>query len=233
MARRIVLALALIAGAWLVVGGSSTVDAQPAPATATQIKLYMPWEPSFTPKLRPTISVRGETTFEGNPMASSASCQSGAITTQRPDAWRCVTADPCFAPSVNGGSQVACASNPWSNEVQILNLTRPITRETSQCFSAAGGCTDGRVKMDFTTAPWALELTNGIRCVKATGTLSGFADITFLWYCQMADGQNAGSAGSFPGADANLDRSAPLWTVFYVGETSYVVEEVGVLVAWY
>src|SRR3954449_2249291 len=73
--------------AWL----PGAVHAQ-QPDAATEIKIFVPISPDGT--LNPALSVRSRDSFP-----PPFTCQAGSITTQRPDAWRCGTDDPCFSPA--------------------------------------------------------------------------------------------------------------------------------------
>jgi len=188
------------------------------------------------PALQPGLTVRAEVPADapdGPP--GGTTCDGAAISTQRPDAWRCNTVDPCFAPSALGGDVVACATDPWSDSVLLMHLASPITPDTNQCPTGAQPCVRNRLPFDFTTLPWALELTNGARCtLKARGTLVEIGGVLLSWLCETADGMGAAAGGSPASTVRNaVDRSAPLWTVFYLGPSSHALEEVGVLVAWY
>ena len=77
------------------------------------------------------------------------------------------------------------------------------------------------------------ELANGARCVMFTGTRSGVAGITFTHGCQNADGTPGGFIGSVPGAPGGVNRDQPLWWVFYVAPNGNVLQQTGVLTAWY
>src|SRR5262245_21250772 len=112
MTRRPWLLLSLLLGCLLPAALPGVARAQTV--TVTQVKVFAPWGPGLMPQLNPNVTVTARETLEGNPSINGASCQSGAITTSRPDAWRCVTADPCFTPSLIGGDQIFCSTTPWS-----------------------------------------------------------------------------------------------------------------------
>src|SRR5262249_53898820 len=151
-----------------------------------------------------------------------------------PDAWRCVTADPCFTPSLIGGDQVFCTTTPWSGEGVLITLTAPITRDTVQCMGGPT-CQSGRNQLNFSSPPWALELQNGARCVKAAGTLSGVGPLTLLYNCGSPAGQPGGAVALYPemGSSGGVDRSSPLWKVLFLPSDGFAFEQMGVLVAWY
>src|SRR3712207_1107294 len=165
---RPVIASALLAVMLLVaVAAASRPDraaAQPLDyPRATEVKLFVPWMPNG--RLNPPVTVTGREMFMGNPNLES-DCQTGSISTQRPDAWRCGTADPCFAPTLFSATEVACATAPWNNEVVVLTLGRPLPGP-EQCSAAPTNCPR---ELDLDSPPWALELANGARCRAFTGT---------------------------------------------------------------
>ncbi len=195
------------------------LQAQEARAT-TQIKFFLPWQPDGT--LNPALQVQGRERFP-----PPFGCQSGGAG-QRPDSWRCGTADPCYAsPPFAAQTTVACATSPWSSEVVLLELQTPL-RTVEECRTPPL-C---RLPVDLTSPPWALELANGARCTQFGGTLPIVEAMRFLYGCGRADGSPAGLAGG-PTATDEVDRSQPLWRVFFLGEGSYVIEQVAVPVAWY
>ena len=218
------LSLMLLVGTLAFAGRAGGVAAQSAAGgtTATEIKIFAPWQPDGT--LNPQLQVSSRDSFP------DLSCQSQAISTARPDAWRCGTDDPCFVPypATPEGSPVtlACANRgPWSGSVQLLTVNSPL-RSADACQTAPR-C---REQLDLSTNPWALELANGVRCTLMTGTISTVAGVGMAYGCANQDGTPAGSAGS---PTQGLDRSQPVWQVFYQGPSDYVVTQTAVLVAWY
>ena len=187
---------------------------------ATEIKLFVPWLPNGT--LNPAINVTGREMFMGNPNLES-DCQSGSISTQRPDAWRCITADPCFAPTLFSATEVACSTAPWDNQVVILTLSRPLPGP-EQCSATPTNCPR---QLDLDSPPWALELANGARCRAFTGTISTAAGLSLIYGCE---------GGGFVGVASRsepFDKTLPLWRAFYLPENGTVIEQVDVLVVWH
>ena len=190
------------------------VQAEPGPGAETVIKLYAPFGEGTT--LNPALQIRGR--------EAVGQCQAGAIRTTRPDAWRCETADPCFVP-FSGGDQstLACVPDPWTTAVVLITPAAPL-RDQQDC-EVPPTC---RRPLDLTRPPWALELANGVRCVLATGAVSpGVAGLGAAYSCATPDGALAGTGQGQP------DRSHARWRLFYLPEGAYVVEQTGVLVAWY
>ena len=83
-------------------------------------------------------------------------CVGGARSSARPDAWRCFIdnyfADPCFSPS-SRSRLVVCPNDPWSRNVRIVELSRPLPAVRKRPVRAF--------------APWAVWTLNGKRCVIA------------------------------------------------------------------
>ena len=190
------------------------------PSAVTQIKLLAPWLPNGT--LNPGVTVTGREMFTGNPNLPS-DCQAGAITTQRPDGWRCGIADPCFAPPFGDRTVVACAGAPWRSEVSLLTLSRPLP-SPEQCRMTPNECPRD---LDLTSQPWAVELANGARCTAFTGTRAFVAGMIITHGC------DDGGGIANPGPQLTLDKTLPLWRAFYLPRDGFVIEQVDVLVVWY
>ena len=89
-------------------------------------------------------------------------CTHGSDVAKRWDAWSCVARgrvhDPCFSNDQNPQSPVvACAVSPWS-KVTVIELTRTLPQDVANVVG------DPR-----THTPWALQLTDGTRCVHLLG----------------------------------------------------------------
>lgn len=184
---------------------------------ATQTKFFVPWQGNM---LNPALTVRSRENFMGNPILSS-DCQAGAITTERPDAWRCGTADPCFAPFFGDRTTVACSSAPWSGEVVVLTLSRPLPT-AEQCSATPTECPR---PLDLTSPPWAVELANGAKCTALTGTRTPVAGMITAYGCDDGGGIAAPD-------EATFDKTLPLWRAFYMARDAYTIEQVEVLTVW-
>jgi hypothetical protein len=221
MTQRGYLAVLMLIAVLALATGAHDARAQQA-ATATQIKIFAPWNSDGS--LNTNLKVRSRDSFP-----PPFSCQTGSIATKRPDAWRCGTDDPCFAPpmALPGDQSVtlACATAPWAGNVQLLTLQTPLGG-TNDCGPGAG-C---RPPLDLSGNPWAIELANGVRCTVFTGTISSIGGVGMTYGCANVDGSPAGSAGT---ATAGLDRGQPVWRAFYQSPGDYSLQQVGVLVAWY
>ena len=70
--------------------------------------------------------------------------------------------------------------------------------------------------------PWALELANGQHCTLFTGATAPIAGMRINYGC--------------PGGlvvVGDVDRSLPVWRVFWQGEKSISLDQTEVVVAWY
>ena len=81
-------------------------------------------------------------------------CASSARSTPRADAWRCFAdqhwIDPCFS-ATSRSRTVVCPLDPWSKNVRLVELTRPLPRASRRPAR--------------TNAPWGVWTANAKRCV--------------------------------------------------------------------
>jgi hypothetical protein len=178
--------------------------ADPAPVTRTQIKLLTPFGPAG---LRIGMAVTEK--VDGNCFAASAASPS------RPDAWRCSSGngilDPCYQRIMGNEKELACpVGGPWPANVVLLTVTQPLPSEPRKEMRRED------------TLPWALELGNGQRCSLFTGATAPVAGMRI----------NYGCPGGFQ-VVGDIDRSQPVWRVFFQGEKSIALEQVDVAVAWH
>jgi len=195
----------VIAGVVLLTSASAIAQTESFPVQRTLIRIFMPFDAGT---INPSLSGT-------RPVAGSCMSQSAASPT-RPDAWRCSAGnaihDPCFE-NVTGPSPkvLACAAQPWGGEIFLMNLDKPLP-------SAAH-----KPQFDLKSGmPWALELGNGQRCVILTGATAPVVGMRINYGCDTG-AQVAG----------DVDRSLPMWKVFYQGEKSISLNQVDVLTAWY
>jgi hypothetical protein len=140
---------------------------------------------------------------------------SSAASPTRPDAWRCSAGnsilDPCYQRIMGDEKQLACpVEGPWSQKVILLTLTDAVPSEPHKETSRE------------TTLPWAMELGNGQRCSLFTGATAPVAGMRI----------NYGCSGGFQ-VVGDIDRSRPLWHVFFQTENASALEQVDIAVAWY
>jgi hypothetical protein len=138
-----------------------------------------------------------------------------AASATRPDAWRCsagnAVMDPCYQRIMGDEKQLACpVGGPWGANAVLLTLTEPLPADHFK-----------EVNRD-STLPWALELANGQRCSLFTGATAPVAGMRI----------NYGCPGGFT-VVGDVDRSQPVWRVFFQGEKSIALEQVDVAVAWF
>jgi hypothetical protein len=173
----------------------------PSVQAATQVKLFAPIGPQGL-----NAGLTASQTLTGTCFGGSAKDPG------RSDAWRCspdsTIYDPCFTDPSNPGS-LACAINPWSASVVMLQLSRPLPTQF-QNSDATG-----------TALPWALELTNGQHCLILGGATVTIAGMRLNYGCP------AGSVAGDP------DRTASFWKVFYQAGSASQLSQVNVAVAWY
>jgi hypothetical protein len=138
-----------------------------------------------------------------------------AASPTRPDAWRCnagnAILDPCYQRILGDEKQLACpVEGPWSQKIVLLTLTDSLANEPRK-----------EIPRD-STLPWAIELANGKHCSLFTGATAPVAGMRI----------NYGCPGGFQ-VVGDIDRSSPVWRVFFQAESASVLEQVEVAVAWY
>jgi hypothetical protein len=175
-----------------------------SPQPRTQIKLLTPFGPNgLSIGMAVTEKVTG-------------SCFTGSLASpSRPDAWRCSSGngllDPCYQRILGDEKQLACpVGGPWPANVALLTLDKPLPTEPRKELSRDSAL------------PWALELANGQRCTLMTGAMPPVAGMRI----------NYGCPGGFQ-VVGDIDRSSPVWRVFFQGQKSIALEQVDVNVAWF
>ncbi|HLJ58772.1 MAG TPA: hypothetical protein VKZ50_03475 [bacterium] len=194
--------VAVFSSVLVLTGTPEMLRAQQAP-DATVIRLYAPFAPGA---VRPGVEVSGRVT--GECFAASLADQS------RADAWRCMSAnrilDPCFQGFEGSKIMLACPENPWSPRVTLLVPSKVPPRAQANRPGIGQGL------------PWALELTNGTRCVFLTGATSAVAGMRV----------NYGCVGG-PSVVGELDRTLPQWRAFVDPGKGVTVQMQGLAVVWY
>ena len=170
----------------------------------TQIKLLTPFGPNGL-----SIGMAVTEKVSGKCFAASLASSS------RPDAWRCSSGngllDPCYQRILGDEKQLACpVGGPWPANVVLLTLNQPLPTEPRKEVPRAD------------VLPWALELANGQRCTLFTGATAPVAGMRI----------NYGCPGGFL-VVGDIDRSQPVWRVFFQGEKAIALEQVDVAVAWF
>lgn len=174
------------------------------PVTRTRIKLMTPWVPAG-------LSIGLAVTQQVNGSCFTRSLASPS----RPDAWRCMAGngimDPCYQRIMGDEKQLACpVLGPWPANVALLTLAQTLPQE------------DRKEPSRDSVLPWALELANGQKCTQFTGATAPVAGMRI----------NYGCPGGFT-VVGDIDRSEPVWRVFFQGEKSIALEQVDVAVAWF
>jgi hypothetical protein len=198
------LSTTLLLGCVLSLAGQGAFAQQTAPPLQTRIKLLTPWQP-------PGLSIGLAVTQQVNGTCFTRSLASPS----RPDAWRCMAGnglmDPCYQRIMGDEKQLACpVGGPWPANVVLLTLTQPLPQE------------DRKEPSRDSVLPWALELVNGQKCTQFTGATAPVAGMRI----------NYGCPGGFT-VVGDIDRSQPIWHVFFQGEKSIALEQVDVAVAWF
>jgi hypothetical protein len=204
MYAKTVAALVMIA---FLMPGSFSLANDPVCSPATQIKLITPFQ-SGNLGIGFAVTARGD----GECFARSAAVPG------RPDAWRCSIGnaihDPCLQNVLGDPKVLACPDTPWSANVSLLTLARPLPTDSP--------VDDARKAPLKDTMPWALEMTNGRRCTLFSGATAPIAGMRI----------NYGCPGGFI-AVGEIDRSRPVWRIFFQGEKSISLELADIAVAWY
>lgn len=138
--------------------------------------------------------------------------------TGRDDAWRCVTEgragtyDPCFKNVFREG-QLLCVNSPWAASGVAIDLEEPLP--------------DVGVMSTADLSPWAVETTNGARCVRSLGAAVQVGNVAFSYTCSTGDPL---APRGFLSEEFNSKE--PVWTTFLAKGAGRTVEEVEILVAW-
>jgi hypothetical protein len=174
----------------------------------TQIRVVTPFG---YPGENPNADIKITQTLTG-------SCWTASIVNPRADAWRCSVGnqilDPCF--SNLSDNKAVCMKMPWENSGILLNLSKTLPKRS------------GRSENFWQKDPWAIELTNGIRCVNDhSGTLSIYAGMTSGSTCFDANGKVISTVYV-----NNIDRSQPFWRIF-IRSNDMLLEQVAVKSVWY
>lgn len=184
---------------------SATAGTAGADGTAsTEISLVSPWVGS-----EPTAGY----TIVGSRLLTGH-CIQGSFADGNPTALRCFASnsyiyDPCFA---NGdGSEVACPVTPWSDQINVLALPKPLglTPNLSE-------------KQVASHRAWGVQLGNGDRCAFLEGTGAPTVSGVRIDY-QCGRGQIVG----------DVDRTGARWTADYLPEHATTTRTVPVEVAWF
>jgi len=131
---------------------SRTAATTPTTATAaTESRIFTPVSLSGTPTIKITKTADGR-------------CWEGSLVAPRREAWRCFLGndieDPCFTA---GYEDVICPTGgPWTGEGIEIRLSEPVSSAPNTNES----------QQPESVNPWALELTDGKRCILASGATS-------------------------------------------------------------
>jgi hypothetical protein len=117
--------------------------------------------------VRSLVVGRGAATPGG--ARATGSCWTGSIAAPDSKAYRCLTSadsilDPCFATSP---TTLSCYPDPWSAPT-TLTLTAALPKVD---------------RLAGVTRPWAMQLSDGARCVALTGTVTVVDGVDFGYRC--------------------------------------------------
>lgn len=177
---------------------TSTPTIKPIAARTSQL-VFGPWTEAGTLSRGVTVSARatGYCWVESLVVIGAYRCSAGNH-----------IYDPCFAPALNS-TEVACSYAPWS-PVTLMMLSRSLPALTDNAAPTS-------------SAPWAIELANGQRCVRTQGTIGEIGGVSMVYGCG-SDNSEAGyvATGTEP------------WTVEFDKEgKAAVLSSEMVTVAWY
>ncbi len=192
-------------------GITTAVTSRTTGTVATEVIIYEPFTRSGTVAAGIDVVAR----------SSNADCYSGAISSPRRDAFRCITEqnllyDPCFL-DLAGPLRLACWRGPDPSQVVIVTPERPFPQLQNH------GSAD--VKGGF---PWLIELSNGQYCAEDTGASLYFPSIGRAnWDCPHGLGWGT------------IHRDGRHWAMAYsslasaIGHKAPRLTEIPIKTAWF
>jgi hypothetical protein len=140
---------------------------------------------------------------------ATGTCWTTSIAAPVAGAYRCISEDriydPCFAPAHPVAPiQVACVAAPWS-EAEVLRVTGQLPHSAP---------------LPGSPRPWAIQLSNGARCVAVTGTVPQVNGVDLGFHC--ANGRDA----------ALVSNAASLAVAEYGTPTATALRRVTVTTIW-
>jgi hypothetical protein len=224
--KRLVLPVVVLVAA-AVVGNDLLASRSPV-ILRTTVRLFASVPDSGLP-----ISFRGRSTARGM-------CLVESLTDPSPDAYRCfadnhMIYDPCFAGFP--GAPLLCVEAPWSAQrirfiarrIQFVDRAGVITLNLSgtQPYPAiVARYLDRSEAAAEKDPPWALQLSNGARCVFDAGQNPEVEGERLNYSCGQVDGQPPWVVGV-------PDRGSEPWTVSFLRLGSSQTSTLEVAVAWY
>jgi hypothetical protein len=129
--------------------------------------------------------------------------------------------DPCWGYFVE---KVICVDSPWDRHGTIFKV---------QEWSGERDRTKRPEQSIRRSAPWALELSSGERCVFVTGATYTVAGMRANYFCQRKGESNfKGEEGGWIVGTPN--RTSAVWRALFAESLeARSFKEVGVYVAWY
>ena len=167
--------------------------------------------PPATARIRTTATIFGAFSSTGAPTIHTRSrsgyCYTGALTTDRRDAWRCFVGnsiyDPCFSSSHARGV-VICPDLAVNSGIKIRLTTALPLRYAD------------RGAPSLKHQPWNIELTSGRHCAFASGASNVVHGVRLNYFC---------GAGNNNGLWGYPDRRVQPWTILIAPFTATALHQ--------
>ena len=192
-----------------IVGAPSTTTSSSLTSRETDAIIYRPVAPDGSPTIHITSTADGR-------------CWEGSQVVLHSEAWRCIDQneilDPCYTA---GYEEVVCPTQgPWTGKGVDLHLEEPL--------SSFHGNTEAGTSQP-TEKPWALELTDGTRCIFAQGATSVEAGLRQNYLCWRGTERYPKGLSLF----GEPERSPPLWTIYGGTESASQLTKHAIATAWF
>jgi hypothetical protein len=186
--------------AWSAVAATAGASTRHKPGRKGPVTKATVYEP-FKRNGRPAFRV-GDT-FAGT-------CSGPSKVTNRDDAWRCLSYDPCFS-SAKARGYVLCPINPWDSSVIKIKYSGRLPRAHRQKPSISG-------------SPWAIETTTLMQCVYVAPPTYTSGTLRATYFC----------SGNMPWLWGRPSRRAKLWTIYSANAPAQrVTRHAQILRAWF
>jgi hypothetical protein len=145
-------------------------------ASATRIRRYRAWDADGNPTVADFTQIQEQ-------------CQTSSLKSSRPDAWRCIVADPCFENPLDD-REVLCVESPWARSGLVVRTRLD----------------PGDRIRGHRPGPWALRVRGGPRCVWLAGATSFLPGAGRLnYFCGRGSRKRYGFG--------KPDRRRPVWRI--------------------
>lgn len=136
-----------------------------------------------------------------------------------PEAYRCGAAAVIYDPCLGYPPRLMCVESPWTQEAVQLHVATPIHPPPTRSLAEV-----------LKTRPWALELSNGERCVSVAGATFVVTGARANYECSRTTGFNGGTGAWLIGVP---DRTQQPWEVTFLAERDSATTQIAVRVAWF